>query len=209
MPTAAGIDLELNLLDPAHCGLLRLFYRPNMDWEAPPPEHRNLRVDPPSGHKSDFAVLYTSDDLATVAMECRILQARAVDDSLIWAKDLAQKYKIVRYAFSKPALFIPIDGRNRHTLGLSTRKPGTLGTYDQFQEVGLDMFQRFGEIAHGLSWQSFHRNQPGRVYAVWHHRKAHLGLAITSPDPYTSLFDDSQWKSFVKANPGIQMVNTI
>jgi hypothetical protein len=31
--------------------------------------------------------------------------------------------------------------------------------------AALALFHRFGDLAHGVSWQSMHRNQLGRVYA--------------------------------------------
>jgi hypothetical protein len=36
------------------------------DWDEVPPQYRNERVDPPTGHKDEFAVLYTADTLGTV-----------------------------------------------------------------------------------------------------------------------------------------------
>ena len=68
-------ELELELLDPGSETLVRLFRHPGGEWEEPPPAFRNLRVDPPAGHKDAFAVLYTGDNLAAVAAECLVLQA--------------------------------------------------------------------------------------------------------------------------------------
>jgi hypothetical protein len=39
--------------------------------------------------------------------------------------------------------------------------------YEPYQAVALELFERFGAIVHGLSWESFHRNQLGRVYAIF------------------------------------------
>jgi hypothetical protein len=65
------------------------------------------------------------------------------------------------------------------------------GSYDVYREVGLALFERFGEVVHGLCWRSFHRHQAGRVYAIWHHRKDALGIVPPSPAP---LADDPEWR---------------
>ncbi|MBN3850079.1 MULTISPECIES: hypothetical protein [Burkholderiaceae] len=74
-----GRDLELELLDANSEPLVRLFAHPGGDWDPPEEKYRNLRVDPPAGHKDAFAVLYTGNTLATVAIECHILAADAAD----------------------------------------------------------------------------------------------------------------------------------
>ena len=195
-------ELDLELLDPGSTPLVRLFRHPGGDWDPPPEVHRKLRVDPPKGHKGDFAVLYTGNTLATVAIECGVLRADA-QDRYTWATDLAAQYFVVRYAFDAPALFIPIDGHNRATLGLAGGQRRFAG-YEPFQEVALGLFQRFGKVVHGLSWESFHRNQPGRVYAIWHHHKTTVGMRVTSPDPYMKLVDDDEWAQFLAANPEVE-----
>ena len=80
----SGRDLELELLDPDSEQLVRLFRHPGVGWEPPSEAHRNLRVDPPAGHKAAFAVLYTGNTLPTVAIEieCGILRAAPEDRSL-------------------------------------------------------------------------------------------------------------------------------
>jgi len=55
-----GRDLELELIDPGSAPLVRLFRHKGGDWDPPPEANRNLRVDPPIGHKGAFAVLYTA-----------------------------------------------------------------------------------------------------------------------------------------------------
>jgi len=84
--------------------------------------------------------------------------------------------------------------------------PRTFNSYVPFQEVALELFERFGTVVHGLSWASFHRNQLGRVYAIWHHHKATLQLAITTSKPYTSLADDPDWLRFLAANPDVERI---
>jgi hypothetical protein len=199
--TVSSRDLALELLDPGSESLVRLFQYPGGDWEPPEPKHRNLRVDPPAGHKDDFAVLYTGASLPAVAMECLILNA-APDNKYTWNRKRAEVYRVVRYEFSAPALFVPIDGDNRRALGLADRRTAFLG-YGPYQEVSLALFQRFGQVAHGLSWESFHRNQPGRVYALWHHHKGTIGLARRSR-LYLPLIDDPEWQLFLTENPGIE-----
>lgn len=65
-PSFFARDLRLELLDPGEVTLVRLYKQaragqPGGEWEPPPAAYRNLRVDPPGGHKDEFAVLYTSD----------------------------------------------------------------------------------------------------------------------------------------------------
>lgn len=205
-PAAATVDalsLELELLDPNSLRLVRLFRHPGGHWEPPDEKYRNLRVDPPHGHKAAYAVLYTGSTLPAMAMECRVL--RADDrDRYTWDMDLAGQYQLVRYAYSAPALFIPIDGRNRPLLGLSGAQRKFAG-YEPYQEAAAELLRRFGQLAHGLSWESFHRNQPGRVYAIWHHHKSTIELE-PAPPPYPRLVDDGEWKSFLAENPDIEAV---
>jgi hypothetical protein len=200
-----GTDLELELLDPDSTPLVRLFRHSGADWEPPPEEHRGMRVDPPSGHKAAFAVLYTGDNIQTVAIECKVLRSDHLD-KYTWATDLAEEYSVVRYAFSAPALFVPIDRRNRALLGLSGSQRKFAGN-EPYQAVALELFQRYGNVIHGLSWESFHRNQPGRVYAIWHHHKSTIGLRITTPAPYRPLVDDEEWKEFMAAYPDVEAIS--
>ena len=197
-------DLELELLDPDSFALARLFQHDGMDWDPPAEMYRNLRVDPPVGHKSAFAVLYTASTLPAAAVECRVLNADA-SDKYSWNETRAVLYRVVRYSFSKPALFIPIDGKNREVFGLERPEIAFKG-YAPYQALCLELFQRLGGVAHGLSWHSFHRNQPGRAYAIWHHCKAEIGLQITSPDPRIKLDEDAEWISFLAAHPEIEAV---
>ncbi|CAM2192455.1 RES domain protein [Paraburkholderia kururiensis] len=200
-----GRDLELELLDANSEPLVRLFGHPGGDWDPPEEKYRNLRVDPPAGHKDAFAVLYTGNTLATVAIECHILAADAAD-RYTWLRERAEKYRVVRYAFDAPAVFVPIDGpRNRAALGLAGGQRKFAG-YECYQEVALALFNRYGQVVHGLSWESFHRNQPGRVYALWHHHKTTVRLRIISPDPYRVLVEDDEWNSFLAANPDVEEI---
>jgi len=201
-PAFRGRDLELELLDPDSERLVRLFRHPGGDWEPPPEAYRNLRVDPPAGHKAEFAVLYTANTMATVAIECGVLRADA-RDHYTWATDVAAQYRVVRYSFAAPALFVRIDGRNRVVLGLAGPQRKFAG-YEPYQSVARDLFVRYGGTVHGLSWESFHRNQPGRVYALWHQHKATIGLSISTPAPYPTLVDDAEWQAFLAANPEVE-----
>jgi hypothetical protein len=204
--TFAGPSVQLELLDPRSVTLARLFRHPGGQWDPPPEQHRTLRVDPPPGHQADYAVLYLGETLPTIAMECRVL---SVDDRdrYTWKKDLARQYQVVRYAFELPALFLPIDGvANRAALGLEGSKRRFLG-YDPYRGVALEVFKRYGNIIHGLSWESFHRNQPGRVYALWHHHKATIGLKIVSAgENFPRLIDDEEWAAFLADYPEIEAI---
>ena len=205
LPLIQAKDLDLELLDPGSTPLVRLFRHPGGKWEPPPEVHRNLRVDPPAGHKGAFAVLYTGNTLATVAIECGVLRAD-VRDRYTWAADLAEQYRVVRYTFVAPALFVPIDGPNREALGLAGSQRKFVAGYEPYQLVAHELFQRYGNVVHGLSWESFHRNQPGRVYAVWHQHKPTIGLSIATPAPFTPLVDDDEWKQFLAANPEVEIL---
>jgi len=205
---ASSVDartLELELLDPRLVHLVKLFRHAGGDWDPPDEKYRNLRVDPPDGHKSEYAVLYTGSTLPAVAMECRVLRADD-QDRYTWAADLAGQYRVVRYDYLSPALFIPIDGRNRQPLGLSGGQRKFKG-YASYQEVALDLFRRFGQLVHGLSWESFHRGQPGHVYPIWHHQKAAIALEAAKPPPYGSLEKDDEWLAFLAENPDIEQMD--
>jgi|APThiThiocy_cv2_1041547.scaffolds.fasta_scaffold00683_4 hypothetical protein len=190
VPSFAATDLDAELVDPGILALQRLFRHHDGEWAPPDPKYRNLRVDPPDGHKTDYAVLYTGNSLLATAMECHVLSVDTLD---AWTLnlDLETEYSVARYTTSEPGLFLPIDGRNRERLGLVNLPIHKGSPYAAFQAIGLELFKRFGDLAHGLSWASFHRHQPGQVYAIWHHRKAALGLTPkSSPVP---LKGDAEW----------------
>ena len=190
-------DLKLELLDPNSVPLWRLFRHPGGDWEEPDPNYRHERVDPPDGHKSDFAVLYLGNTLPGVAIECRLLRAD-YRDRYTWARDTANAYQVVQYTFGEPALFLPIDGDNKRRLGLdpASRRPGKR---DAFQDASLALFTRFGNVVHGMSWDSMHRDQPARVYALWHRHKATIGLERR----YPLLPEHPAWRQFLLDNPDV------
>lgn len=192
-----GSDLQLELVDPNSFKLFRLFRWPNGEWEAPEPQHRQLRVDPPPGNESDFAILYTTDTVQCAASECRILAAD-VNDRWSYDKTRADSYKVATYTIKNPAIFIPIDGSNRTKLGLDPSGL-RLGSYLPYQQLSLQLYTRYGSIVHGLSWASMHRNQLGRVYAIWHHRKDDV---ISRPDPtgLKPLNDHAAWTDFLSKN---------
>lgn len=194
-------DLEVVLLDPQN-DLVRLFRHDGAHLEPPEEKYRNARVDPPDGHKGDFAVLYLGQEISTVAVECHIL-SELPSGNYQWLRDRAQSYKVARYCSALPSLFLPIDGRNRKLLGLDGKNVA-FKRYAPYQAIGLELFQRFGQTVHGLTWTSFHRNQPGRVLALWHHHKETIGLTVTSKEPFGSLVSDAEWKSFLAANPTIE-----
>ena len=49
------------------------------------------------------------------------------------------KYRVVRYAFAAPALFVPIDGRNRTALGLAGGQRRFAG-YEPYQAAAYEIF---------------------------------------------------------------------
>ena len=208
--TFAARDLELELLDPGSRQLVRLFKHDGGEWEPTPEIHRGERTDPPPGHKHRYAFLYTADALSAVAVECRILSADAKDD-YVWSVDLARQYGVARYRFDQPALFVPLDGDNRRTLALEAaqRLPAAFGKRFRlpYQEVALTLFERFGSVVHGLSWESFHRHQPGRVYALWHHHKSTIALSLISTAPYAKLPDDPEWQQFLLDHPDVEAID--
>jgi hypothetical protein len=89
VPAFRGNDLELVLLDPVSTPLVRLFHRPRGEWDPPPEARRSLRVDPPAGRKSLFAVLYHGNTLPTVAMECAGCTQRVSSNPCHVVKSLA------------------------------------------------------------------------------------------------------------------------
>jgi hypothetical protein len=198
MITFDAADLELQLLDGDSIEWVRLFRHPGGEWDPPPPQYRTLRVDPPPGRENDYAVLYTADSIAAVAIECRIL-ACDTRDRYTYDAARTEQCRVARYAMRKAAIFMPIDGENRRRLGLRGFGAG----YLPFQTVAHEVFLRFGGVVHGLSWESFHRGQHGRVYALWHHHKSTVDLALTSTAPYVKLAADAQWQALLAARPDI------
>jgi hypothetical protein len=194
-------DLEVVLLDPQN-DLVRLFRHDGAHLEPPEEKYRNARVDPPDGHKGDYAVLYLGKNIPTVAVECHILSENP-SGNYQWLRRRAESYKVARYRSERPSLFLRIDGRNRKYLGLDGRDVA-FKRYAPYQAMGLELFQRFGQTVHGLTWSSFHRNQPGEVFALWHHHKDTIGLTVTSKEPFGSLASDAEWSSFLTANPTIE-----
>ena len=206
--SVSGFDLELELLDPNSVPLFRLFRHPNADWDETPVAYRNERADPPPGHKADFAVLYLGTTLKGVAMECRILQAD-YQDHLTWKRTLAADYSVARYAFSEPAIFLPIDRRNQRVLGLDAGRR-KLASKVPFQEAALALYDRYKGVVHGLSWESKHRNQPARIYALWHRHKPTIGLSTVPADrKYSLLPADVDWLTYLRENPDVEGIDDV
>ena len=199
VPPFDGRDLDLEMLDARSVELMRLFRHPKGEWEPPDPKYRNLRVDPPAGHKHRYAVLYTADSLGAIGVECRILAVDS-DDHFSLHLDREASYQVARYRFEQAACFVPIDGANRRTLGLDRAE--AWDGYGPYQQIGLALFERYSHFAHGLSWASFHRNQPGRVFAVWHERKAGFGLELAGP--VGPLVSDLPWVTMLAGIPGLR-----
>lgn len=197
-------ELEPTVVDPKATVLCRLYSWPGGEWDEPEPKYRSLRVDPPGEvdpldpRKHAFAVLYTATRLDTIAQECGIL---TVDGAGRWTLNESQeeRYNLARYEFDRPGIFISIDEPNATRLGLDDS--AVMGEYAPYQELALDLFQSFGHIAHGLCWRSFHRRQSGPVYAIWHSRKADLGLARPTT---CKLKSDPEWIDVLSRTPNLQ-----
>lgn len=138
----------------------------------------------------------------TIGVECGVL---AVDPHNNWTLNLDREAdnKLTRYKFANPGCFIKIDGDNRRKLGIADYR--SFGGYHAYQHVSLELFNRYGQTVHGISWESFHRHQPGRVYAIWHHRKDDLGLTYSAPVP---LADDPEWKELLTQIPDLTPIRT-
>lgn len=201
--TCSARDLDLEMIDPASVPLVRLYRHVGCDWDEPDPKYRTSRVDPPDGHKDAFSVLYMANSIGVVAAECRLLTFDT-GNNCAWDVDKATPYKVVRYTHAKPAIFLPIDGhRNKPKLGLDGPHMFAAG-YAPFQDAALVLYQRFGDVVHGLSWESFTRNQPGRVYALWHKHKATIGLSRTTLPPHGNFVEDADWKALLAEFPHIK-----
>jgi hypothetical protein len=201
LPSYSAVDLDVEMIDAGGLQLARLVGHPNGEWKPPPAIYRNLRVDPPAGSKSKYAVLYTGSNLLTSAMECHVLSLSSFGVWTLNEKSEA-RYHVARYTTGKPGLFIPLDGRNRRTLGLANLPAEELGGYKAHQQVGLSLFTRYGKVAHGLCWESFHRNEPGRVYAIWHSRKKSLGLTLQA-GALVVLKADAEWRTGLSEIPDL------
>jgi hypothetical protein len=193
VPSFKASDLHVELRDPG-LTLVRLSARPEGHWKPPPARFRDLRVDPPAGHKSAYAVLYTANSAFVIGQECKVVTDMA-DGRWMLNLDREARNRIGRYVTTKAGCFIPIDGPNREKLFADTSAV-LPGSYEATQAIGLELFRRFAGVAHGLCWESFHRHQTGRVYAVWHNRKTALGILAPTAQPLQS---DGEWRGIIDA----------
>ncbi len=192
-----GNGLRVDLHDPNDVKLYRLFRHPKGEWEAPPPEYRNLRVDPPDGHKDDYAVLYLASSLSAAAIECRIFEFDD-RDKLTWKSDKATEYKVARYQFAKPALFISLDEASMEKWGLAGENIAFgKNLYDAIQRKAWELHRDYHGVVHGLSWPSFHRNRAGYVFALWHEHKSTIGLTLDTSVEMKPLIQDAEWLAFL------------
>lgn len=204
-PSFDGNALRLELLDTG-ASLVRLCWRTDSDWEPPAPEHRNERVDAPDSHRGLYAVLYTAASVMAAAVEARIIAWNGATDTWNVSVPRSLQYGVVRYGCSAPGIFVPLDV-NRTLLGLSALR--LLNRREPYRAMGLELYQRFGRLCHGLSWESFHREQLGRVYAIWHERKDSMGLQVLggrpkSVDEYPRLARDEEWNRLLDDNPAVR-----
>lgn len=197
--TDADIDIEVRGHDEAP--LVRLFRHPGAAYGLPEEAHRNGRFDPPPGEKGLFATLYTGNNIAGAAVECRILQASSQDEYSFSLKR-AGTYKVVRFKYQEPALFIRMDFGIKQKLGI----PPFTTDYSPFQRAAKALFERYGKTVHGLSWESFHRGQPARNYGFWHHRMAAIGLEPLHPEEdCPELLKDVEWVQLLRDYPTISI----
>jgi hypothetical protein len=197
--TDADIDIEVRGADDPP--LIRLFRHTGAAYGLPAEAHRNGRFDPPPGDKGLFATLYTADNIAAAAMECRILQANSRDEYSYTLKRAAS-YKVVRFKYQEPALFIRVDRDVKRKLGIP---PFTID-YSPFQRAAKALFERYGNTVHGLSWESFHRGQPGRNYGFWHHRKDAITLEpLQQEAECPQLLNDADWIQLLRDYPVIEL----
>lgn len=199
-----GQQLQLELIDAGSTPLIRAYCHPDADWHPAPAHLRNNHVDPPPPYREVFSVLYTATTIQSIAMEARVLRWDSVTNVCHWSESAAALHRIVRFGLGAPGLFIPIDGPNRPVLGLHGKfEPN----YETARWVALELFRRYGHLVHGLSYESFHRHQPGRVYAIWHSRKESLCLESSTDRP--RLLDDPDWAAFLQAHPFVQAMDRV
>ncbi|ANH67197.1 RES domain-containing protein [Mitsuaria sp. 7] len=197
LPTFQGWQLDAELFDAGSIELMRGFVRPGGAWTPAPPEFRNGRVDPPPGHKSEYSVLYTATDIQCVAAEMRVLESSGRGRR--WFPERAKAVQVASFITRRAALFIPLDGRNRTAFGV---RGNCDVKYRDYQWLGLELFRRYGHLANGLSWESFHGDQPGRCYAIWHSRKD--DMEITVNEAFQCLHDHAGWNAFLSDYSHVQ-----
>lgn len=132
-------DIEIEIRSPRPEPLYRLFKRDGASFNPPESHFRTARFDPPPGSQSKFAVLYTADNIATAAMECRVL---TVDpkEQFTYAERQTSLYKVVHLQYSRPALFVRMDGRNEKKFGLGRFAVD----YLPYQTATLAVFNKYG-----------------------------------------------------------------
>lgn len=197
----SGEDIEIEVRDTDARPLIRLFRHPGAAFAMPEEKYRNGRFDPPAGESGLFAVLYTADNIAAAAMECKILQATPQDE-YNYTRKRAEPYRVARFKYTAPALFIKLDRALTRKLGIPPFTPD----YSPHQKASKALFERYGNTVHGLSWESFHRGQPGRNYGIWHHRKGEIGLEpLQSESDCPKLLDDAEWTQLLADFPAIEL----
>lgn len=199
LPPFKGHHLQLELVDPGSVRLIRAYEHPMGDWHPAPVEFRRNHVDPPPGYGDAFAMLCTASNIQAAATEVRAMWWDPRLGRSFWCPKAAAAHRVARFELESPGLFIPIDGPNRMVFGLQGRYDPS---YETSRWVALALFRRYGHLAHGLSYESFHRFQPGRVYAIWHSRKE--GLLLRSKDGHPAVIDDPEWRAFLGAHPEVE-----
>ncbi|WP_431286213.1 hypothetical protein [Roseateles chitinivorans] len=142
VPPFNGRELDLELVDPGTVTLIRAYDHPDADWHPPPAKYRNNHVDPPVGHDDEFAVLYTASNIQSCATEVRAMFWDCWSNQVLWKPSVAARLRVVRFSMGQPGLFIPIDGTNRHVLGLGENWSRLTGRHDglrsnSFADMGI------------------------------------------------------------------------
>jgi hypothetical protein len=198
--------LQLELLNPGSLALCRAYNTayPDSYWEPPPPAARTARVDPPAGHQDDFAILYLGVHVAATAAEARLLQ-QDVRRQWFISRDSAKHYALATYTLAKPAVLLPIDGPNQAGLGLDPVTMAFEDDYASSRAMALRIHQQFDGRIDGFTWESFRAERIGRVVALFHHRKAYVGLQVLTTKPHPPLLDSPEWQAFETQYPGIEI----
>jgi len=165
--------------------LYRVFRHPDGDWNAPPEKYRNGRIDPPSGRKADFSILYTAESLLTAAVEARALRILESD-----GHDLPELVEVsdpdlparhcVMHTLMTPALFINLEHRQTaQVFGLDPDM--ALDRIDAWQKASAAVCDAIAanppttiaEVA-GICYQSKHRGSNGWNFGFFHGKHTQL-----------------------------------
>lgn len=171
----------------------RVFRHPDGDWKAPPEKYRNGRIDPPSGRKADFSILYTAESLLTAAVEARalrILESDGLDlPDLVEVRDpeLPARHWVM-HTLMAPAPFVNLEHRQTaQVFGLDPDM--VLDRIDVWQQASAAVWDAIAanpppaiaEVA-GICYQSKHRASNGWNFGFFHgSTRSFCGVANSRP----------------------------